>query len=98
MVAGLCPLHFTLANTKDVVEWGGTTGLACSEAGKDEMCTALAKAIIGGEVDNFIVLCRIKRNDAACPDGNTRDSDVEEVKHSFGDGAFGGVVDAKWDG
>ena len=47
---------FVVANTKDGVEWGGTPGLARGEVGKDELSQDLAKAIIGGEADEFVVL------------------------------------------
>ena len=58
----------------------------------------LAKAIIGGEAHNFVVLSGIKRNDAASPEGVTGDVGVEDIMCGFGDGAFCGVIDTKWDG
>ena len=87
-----------VTDTKDMVKWGDTPQLTCSKVGKDELGQDLAKAIIGGEVYKFFVLSGIKRSDMVSPEGNTGNCGVEDIKCSFVDGAFCGVVISKWDG
>ena len=70
---------FVIANTAEVVEGGGTPGLARSKSWKDGSGQDLAKADIGGEADKLGVLCRIKHNDLVCPEGSTRDGGVDDV-------------------
>ena len=65
--------------------------------GKNETGGDLAEAVSGGNVYTFVVLDGIECNDMAYPESTTRDGGVEDAKHSCSDGAFGGIIDAKWD-
>ena len=71
--------------------------MAHRESGKEELGQDFFQAIIGREAYEFFILSGVKHQKATSPEGATRYGGVKYIQSGFGDGAFGGVIDAGWE-